>query len=172
MSHRPPHDPSRGIVPLTPGPDPLAGQASDGNRLDLPVVIVSALEATGTRLQDFLVRLAQGAIWQDQSIRSADGEIDIQAYLAPEGIRCVIRIGQSTFYHHPLGTFHIFGMPQPEMAIGDGIPFVFILPHELLDTIPIMATGMTPLNANRPDLGICIRVTMPRLEVHVPARSR
>ncbi|MBJ6122522.1 hypothetical protein JAO74_12045 [Sphingomonas sp. BT553] len=160
------------MVPLTPGPSSLSGQAFEGDRLDMPVVIVSALGATGTRVEDFLARLAEGPIWQDKSIRSTDREVDIQAYLAPEGLRCVIRLARNAFYHHPLGTLHVYGLRRPKISIGDGVPLHSILPDDLLDTIPIMVIGITPLNIIRPDIGISLRVTMPRIQVDVPADGR
>ncbi|GAA0671723.1 hypothetical protein FHT00_001848 [Sphingomonas insulae] len=153
------------MVPLTPGPDPLPRHAFDGDRLELPIVILSALEAADTRLRAFLVRLASGAIWQDQSIRSADRELEIQAYLAPEGLRCVIRLAQGLWYHHPLETLHAWGMPLPAMRRGDAVPLASVLRHELLDTLPIMVLAVTHLNDRIPDLGTCIRVQMPRLRV-------
>lgn len=159
------------VAAVTPGPDSSLRVQSEGDRIDLPAVLVSALEASGTAVHRFLDRLRQGSIWQDESIRSADGDIEIQAYLAPEGLRCLIRIGRSAFYHHPLGTFHAHGMLRPGIDIGDGVPLACILPHDLLDTIPIMVTEITHLNAIRPDLGICIRVTMPGIGVALsPAR--
>jgi hypothetical protein len=165
VSHRTPHDPSRGIVPLTPGPDPIANGTFDEDRLELPVVIVAALEATGTRVQDFIARLVEGPIWQDQSIRSADREVDIQAYLAPEGLRCVIRISEGVWYHHALGTLHVWGMPLPPVRTGKPIPLTDVLRHDMLDALPIMVRAATHLNARKPELGTCLRVEMPALNV-------
>lgn len=172
MSRRPPEDATRGMVPLTPGPGSFSGQAFEGDRIELPVVIVSALGATGTRVGDFLARLAEGPIWQDQSIRSTDREVDIQAHLAPEGLRCVIRIGRNAFYHHPSGTLHVFGLQRPKVSIGDGVPLQSILSVQLLDTIPIMVIGIMPQNRIRPDIGISLQVTMPRIQVDIPADGR
>lgn len=172
MSDRHPHDPSRGIVPLTPGPSPLPGQTFEGNRLDIPIVILAALEATGIRVHTFLARLALGAIWQDQSIRSKDGEIDIQAYLAHDGLRCVIRLGAGVWYHHPLETLHVWGMPLSHIDQDETVPLESILPHALLDTLPIMVIGITPLNTIRPDIGISLRVSMPEIPVDLPANGR
>lgn len=165
MSRRPPDDGAGDIVPMTPGPGPLPRPAFEGDRLELPLVILAALEATDTRVHDFLARLARGSIWQDQSIRSAGGEIDIQAYLAPEGLRCVIRLGAGIWYHHPLETLHVWGMQLPHIDRDAAIPLACILPHGLLDTLPVMVLAATNLNARRPGLGTCLRIDMPRLGV-------
>lgn len=167
MSRRPPDDGARDIVPMTPGPDSLAGPALEGDRLEIPLVILSALEATDTRVHDFLTRLAGGPIWQDQSVRSAGGEIDIQAYLAPEGLRCVVRLGDGIWYHHPLETLHVWGMPLPHIDRDVAVPLACILSHDLLDTLPIMALAVTYLNARNPELGTCIRVDMPQFRVRL-----
>lgn len=165
---RPPHSGPRGIVPLTPGPDPLAGQVFKGDRLDLPIVILSALEAADTRVYPFLARLASGAVWQDQSIRSADGGIDIQAYLAPDGLRCVVRLAPGVWYHHPLETLHLWGASLPTISRGQLVPLASVLRHELLDNLPITVSAATHLNAGRPELGTCLRVDMPVLTVTLP----
>ena len=156
------------VAAVTPGPASGAHVPSADGHVDVPAVLVTALEATGTSMEEFFNRLRRGSIWQDEAIRSADREIEIQAYLPPEGLRCVIRIGRSIYYHHPLRTFHVFGMLLPTIDINDGVPLACILPHDLLDTIPITATRITNLNAIRPDLGICIRVAMPAIEVPQP----
>lgn len=156
------------VAAVTPGPAFGPQVPSPGDRVELPAVLVGALEATGTSIEGFLDRLRLGSIWQDEAIRSANLEIEIQAYFPPEGLRCVIRIGRSIYYHHPLRTFHALGMLLPTIDVGDGVPLACILPHEMLDTIPIRATRVTPLNAIRPDLGICIRVAMPMIEVPQP----
>lgn len=165
MSRRPSGDDPRDIVPLTPGPAPPPGQAFESDRLEVPIVILSALEATGTRVHSFLARLADGPIWQDQSIRSADREIDVQAYLAAEGLRCVIRVGEGIWYHHPLEALHVWGMPLPQIRKGDPVPLTSVVRNVLLDNLPIMACAATHLNAGRPEFGTCIRVEMPRLLV-------
>jgi hypothetical protein len=167
VSRLPRDDGARDIVPLTPGPTPLPGPAFDGDRLEVPLVILAALEATDTRVHDFLARLAGGPIWQDQSIRSADGEIDIQAYLAPEELRCVIRVGAGIWYHHPLEMMHVWGMPLPHIDRDVAVPLACILPHGLLDTLPIMALAATHLNARNPELGTCILVDMPQFRVRL-----
>lgn len=161
MTRRPPFDDPRGITPLTPGP--TAAPGSEGDTLDLPILIPVALEATDTSVGAFLERLTHGSIWQDQSIRSKDGEVDIQAYLAPEGLRCVIRLGAGIWYHHPAETLHVLGMPLPHVDVA--VALACIMPHGLLDGLPIIARAATHLNAGRPDLGTCIRVDMPRLPV-------
>lgn len=154
-----------GLAAVTPGPASGFHSPSASGHVELPAVLVRALEAAGISVEAFLDRLARGAIWQDQAIRSADREIEIQAYLPPEGLRCLIRIGRSIYYHHPLRTFDVDRMRMPEIDVGDGIPLACILPHEMLDTIPIVVTRLTPLNAERPDIGICISVTMPTIEL-------
>ncbi|WP_156351244.1 hypothetical protein [Sphingomonas sp. Leaf25] len=156
------------MVPLTPGPESLPGQAFEGDRLDMPVVIVSALGATGTRVEDFLARLVDGPIWQDQSIRSPDRKVDIQAYLAPEGLRCVIRLREGVWYHHAFGTLHVWGMPLPPVRTGEHIPLTHVLRHDMLDNLPIMVRAATELNARTAGLGTCLRVDMPMVTMALP----
>lgn len=156
------------VAAVTPGPVSGSRFPSASGHVELPAVLVRALEATGTSIERFLDRLRQGSIWQDEAIRSADREIEIQAYLPADGLRCVVRIGRSIYYHHPLRTFHVYGMLLPAIDVGDGISLGSILPHALLDTIPIVATGITSLNSHKADIGVCIRVTMPSTNVEIP----
>jgi hypothetical protein len=153
------------VAAVTPGPATNHRIRFGGDRLELPAIVVAALDAAGTGIHHFLNRLQQGSIWQDSSIRSEDGEIDIQAYLAREGLRCVIRIGRGMWYHHPLGTLHSFGMRPPEIGVGENVPLICILQHELLDAIPITVTGWALLNSSKPQLGVCVHVTMPTISV-------
>ncbi|MBJ6121951.1 hypothetical protein [Sphingomonas mollis] len=159
MNGRPPFDDSPSIA------SPTRGQAFEGDTLELPILIPAALEATGTRVRAFLERLTRGSIWQDQSIRSMDGGVDIQAYLAPEGLRCLIRLGAGVRYQHPGETLDVLGMPLPHIDRDMAVPLVHILPHRLLDGLPILACAATHLNAGRPEVGTSIRVDMPRLLV-------
>lgn len=156
------------VAAVTPGPASSPHVPTGGDRVDLPAVLVVALEAAGTSIADFLHRLGRGSIWQDEAIRSVDREIEIQAYLPPEGLRCMIRIGRSIYYHHPLRTFHVHGMLLPAVDVGDGVPLNCILPHRLLDTIPIRVTRIRHLNSITSDLGICIHVSMPTVSIVLP----
>jgi hypothetical protein len=166
-------DPS--VAAVTRGPDPDHPLHFTGDHLDLPVVLVAALEATDTTVEVFAARLLHGAIWQDQSLRSPDRRIDIQAYLPPEGLRCVIRLERNIWYHHPLETLHVYGTPLPTIGQDEALPLACVLRHDLLDTLPIMVRAVTHLNARRPELGTCIRVEMPRRSIalwHSPSSLR
>lgn len=97
--------------------------------------------------------------------QSADGEIDIQAYLARDGLRCLIRIGRSIFYHHPLQVINAYGMRPPEIRAGEHVPLACILQHELLDPVPITVTSWVHLNSFKSQLGIRVHVAMPTISV-------
>ena len=147
------------VAAVTQGPDTDRRLRFTGDHLDLPILLVAAVEATDTTVEAFIARLRREAIWQDQSLRSADRDIDIQAYLAPEGLRCVVRFGRTIWYHHPLETLHIYGLPLPTAPAG--VPLASIVKHPLLDSVPVMVTRMRHLNATKLDLGICMKVAMP-----------
>ncbi len=153
------------VAAVTPGPATDRRIRFVGDQLELPAIVVAALDAAGTGIDQFLDRLQRGSIWQDSSIQSADGEIEIQAYLAREGLRCVIRIRRSIWYHHPLQTLHVYGMLPPAIGSGDHVPLARVLQHELLDAIPIMSTGWALLNSFESQLGICVHVAMPTISV-------
>ena len=153
------------VAAVTRGPERDASHRFTGDNLDLPILLVAALEATGITLDAFIARLRHGAIWQDQSLRSADRRVDIQAYLPPEGLRCVIRVAENIWYHHPLETLHVWSMPLPLIGKGEAVPLARVLQHDLLDPLPITVRAVTHLNARKPELGTCIRVQMPRVRM-------
>lgn len=150
----------RPVVEVTPGPDRRPVRCFAEDRIELPIILVAALEATGTGVDRFLERLQRGSIWQDQSIGSADGEIDIQAHLAPEGLRCVVRIGKHKWYHHPLDALHAFGVEMPATDDG-GLAILELDP--LLNTLPLKIRHMRTLNDAKPDLGACLYLIVPRI---------
>lgn len=156
------------VAAVTQGPDTDRLLRFTGDHLDLPILLVAAVEATDTTIESFIARLRREAIWQDQSLRSADRDMDIQAYLAPEGLRCVVRFGRTIWYHHPLETLHIYGLPLPPDLADSDVPLASIVKHPLLDSVPIMVTGMRDLNAKKQDLGICMNVAMPQVRVPSP----
>jgi hypothetical protein len=153
------------VAAVTPGPATNHRIRFGGDHLELPVVILAALDVAGTGVDHFLDRLQQGSIWQDSSIKSADGEIDIQAYLARDGLRCLIRIGRSIFYHYPLQVINAYGMHPPEIRAGEHVPLACILQHELLDPVPITVTSWVHLNSFKSQLGIRVHVAMPTISV-------
>lgn len=146
-------------------PDAAAGGVRTGH-LDMPVVLLAALDATGTSVDAFLARLQRGSIWQDQAIRSADGSIVIQASLAHDELRAVVQIGKATWYHHPSDTIHAWGvvLPATTMAIRD-VPLKAILRHPLLDPLDVRVRAIRNLNTTRPDLGVGIRLNVPIFRV-------
>lgn len=163
------------VAAVTQGPDTARGLRFTGHHLDLPILLVAAVEATDTTVEAFIARLRREAIWQDQSLRSADRDIDIQAYLAPEGLRCVIRIGRTIWYHHPLETIHIYGNSLPGIGAGEVFPLTRILRHDLLDTLQIVVRNVAQLNTRQPELGTCLWVDMPQLrfaKAHDPSAGQ
>ncbi len=151
------------VAAVTPGPDPRRSRY-DQDSVDLPVILVAALSATGTTVDAFFARLAKGAIWQDQAIRSPDGEIVIQAYLAPDGLRAVVQIGNESWYHHPFDTIHAYGLlPSAEAMTTRDVPLAAVLQHPLLAPLQIIARSTVALNSDKPELGVSIAVDVPRI---------
>lgn len=147
--------------------DAASGGVRSGH-VDMPVVLLAALDAAGTSVDVFLARLARGSIWQDQAIRSADGSIVIQASLAQDELRAVVQIGRTTWYHHPSDTIHAWGvmLPATIMATRD-VPLRMILRHPLLDPLPVRVRAVRDLNTARPSLGVSIHLAVPALTVSV-----
>lgn len=144
-------------------PDAASGGVRTGH-VDMPVVLLAALDAAGTSVDAFLARLARGSIWQDQAIRSADGSIVIQASLAHDELRAVVQLGKATWYHHPSDTIHAWGvlLPATIMATQD-VPLTAILQHPLLDPLTVRVRALRDLNATRPGLGVSIRLSVPAM---------
>ncbi|MBY9061344.1 hypothetical protein K7957_00155 [Sphingomonas yunnanensis] len=157
---------------VTPGPGRSGASRFRGDRVDLPVILVTALEATSTDVGVFLNRLVRGSIWQDQAIRSDDGATAIQAYLAREGLRCVVDLGGGCWYHHPADVLHVFGeeLPVAVVAMRD-VPLTSILRHPLLDGMELVVRRIALLNPRYPQLGIAIEVHMPTRPVQLPSRT-
>ncbi|MES3057402.1 MULTISPECIES: hypothetical protein [unclassified Sphingomonas] len=150
----------RPVAAVTPGPDRRPVRRFEEDRIELPIILVAALEETGTGVDRFLERLQRESIWQAESIRSADGEIDIQAHLAPEGLRCVVRIGKDKWYHHPLDALHAFGLEMPATDDG-GLAILELDP--LLNALPLKIRYMRTLNDAKPGLGTCLYLIVPRI---------
>ena len=150
------------------------GQASrfTATWLELPIVLVAALAAAATSVDGFIARLSKGSIWQEDAVRSADRTIVIQASLAHDGLRAVVQIGKSCWYHHPSDTIHAWGvvLPATTLAIQD-VPLTVILRHPLLDLLPIRARALQDLNSARRDLGICVTLDVPRTRYRKPPRA-
>lgn len=163
----------RAAAAVTPGPTDMGRSRYDGRHLDLPVILVQALSAAGTSVDQFLDRLVKRAIWQDEAIRAADGAIVIQAHLAREGLRCVVQIGSQCSYHHPLDTLHLFGVTWPAtvMALRD-LPLAALMRHPVLDHPDVQLLKIGQLNSFAPDLGVCIHLDVPVTTVMLPNLSR
>lgn len=159
----------RAAAAVTPGPSDMGGSQFPGRHIDLPVILVQALSAAGTGVDQFLDRLVKGAIWQDDAIRAADGGIVIQAHLAREGLRCVVQIGSQCWYHHPLDTLHLYGAAWPAtvMALRD-LPLAAIMRHPVLDDSGVQLLKIGQLNHFAPDLGVCIHLDVPVTTVMLP----
>lgn len=156
------------VAAVTQGPCRIRSRY-ERDSVDLPVILVAALSATGTTVEAFLVRLAKGPIWQDQAIRSSDGDIVIQAYLAPDGLRAVVQIGKDSWYHHPLDTIHAYGSPPSAKAMMVRyVPLAAVLRHPLLDPLQIIARSVVALNSDKPDLGFAITLDVPRIAYALP----
>jgi hypothetical protein len=153
------------VAAVTQGPDTDRRLRFTGDHLDLPILLAAAVEAADTTVEAFIARLRREAIWQDQSLRSADRKIDIQAYLAPEGLRCVIRVAENIWYHHPLETLHVWLMHLPTVERSATVPLTRLVRHDLTDPLPIVVRSLTYLNARKPELGTCLRLDMPRVSV-------
>ncbi|WP_343528587.1 hypothetical protein [Sphingomonas sp.] len=153
-------------------PDAASGGVRHGH-IDLPVVLLAALDAAGTSVEAFLARLERGSIWQDSAIRSADRAVVIQAYLAPDGLRAVVQIGNATWYHYPSDKIHAWGvvLPATIMATRD-VPLKAILRHPLLDPLPLCVRAIRDLNTTQSTLGVSIQLDVPALTVSVSPDSR
>lgn len=154
------------VAAITPGPDEGEPHFT-GSTIELPIILVAALAAAETSLAAFISRLSKGSIWQDGAIRSADRTVVIQAYLAPDGLRGVVQIGKSAWYHHPLDTLHLFGvmLPAATMVVRD-VPLTSVLRHPLLDPLQIGVSTIRELNTARPDLGVSMRLVVPTITVN------
>ncbi len=160
----------RGAAAVTPGPDCRDRPRYAGSHLELPVILVEALAASGTSADDFLRRLVGGSIWQDEAIHSPGGDVEIQAHLGREGLRCVVRLGSHCWYHHPAKALHVFGMELPATAMTlREVPLASIVAHDLLDPLDIRAVALRELNPSKPDLGICIYLDMPIVCLTLPS---
>lgn len=148
-------------------PDAASGGVRTGH-LDMPVVLLAALDAAGISVDAFLARLTRGSIWQDQAIRSADGSIVIQAYSAPDNLRCVVQIGQLAWYHHPGDYLDVFGADMPDVKGGE--PPSRIIGHDLLDQLPVRVMSAGLLRPRKPDFGVRFRLDVPRIRFATPGR--
>lgn len=148
-------------------PDAASGGVRTGH-VDMPVVLLAALDATGTPVDAFLARLARGSIWQDQAIRSADGSIVIQASLAHDELRAVVQIGRLAWYHHPDDYLDVFGADMPDVE--GACPATRIIGHDLLDQLPVRVTSVGLLQPRKPDLGVRLRLDVPRITFAAPGR--
>ncbi len=162
---RPPYNDRRDftVAAVTPGPDESEPRFT-GSIIELPIILAAALAAAEMSIEAFTLRLSKGSIWRDGAITSADRTVVIQAYLAPDGLRAVVQIGESAWYHHPLDTLHLFGamLPAATMAVRN-VPLATVLHHPLLDPLQIGVRSIRELNAIRPGLGISIRLEVPIL---------
>lgn len=171
---RPPYDDRRDftVAAVTPGPDETEPRFT-GSIIELPIILAAALAAAKTSLEAFISLLSKGSIWQDGAIRSVDRTVVIQAYLAPDGLRAVVQIGESAWYHHPLDTLHLFGvmLPATTMSVRD-VPLISVLHHPLLDPLQIGVRAIRELNTIRPDLGVSMRLVVPIITVDRAASGK
>jgi hypothetical protein len=146
-----------------------ATQAYPGSFIDLPVVLVAALAAVDVSIPTFLKRLKLGSIWQDQSLRSPDRRIAIQAHLPPDGLRCVIRLAPQTFYHFPANRINVYGatLPSTTMTLVN-VPIKHIIAHDLLLDDGIMVRRIDVLDCFAPAFGICLQLQMPHISGVMP----
>ncbi len=139
---------------------------SGGGTVEVPIILLAALAAADTSVETFIERLTTGSIWQDGAIRSTDRTIAIEASLFHDGLRAVVQIGKTTWYHHPADVIHAWGvvLPATVMALRD-VPLATILRHPLLDPLPVHVRALRDLNAKRPDLGPSIHLAVPTIGV-------
>lgn len=129
--------------------------------LELPLLLVRALEELRLTPSAFAERLIEGSVWQDQAIRSTDGRVSIEAHLWRDGLRCAVRIGDAWF-HHPAGVLHLWHIQLPATVLAlRSVPASVILADPLFDDERIQARSLDWLNASDPDMGVGMRLLMP-----------
>jgi len=148
----------------TPPSNPPEDDTSTGGcheQIDIPIVVLAALDAARTPVEAFLARLKRGSIWQDQAIRSSDGHVSIEAHLWRDGLRCAIRIG-SAWYHHPASVLQLWHvrLPATVLALRD-VPASALLADPLFSDERIRVRSLDWLNRSDPDMGVVLRLQMP-----------
>lgn len=135
----------------------------------LPVILLAALVECRVPLATFVERIRGRPLWQDDAIRSVDRRVVIQASLAADDLRCVIQIGEKTFYDCATSVLNLFDvvLPATIMAVSALDAFSF-LGHPLFQDQDIIIRRMKPLDRVAPAMGTAMLLHMPTITVWLP----
>ncbi|MHC9419172.1 hypothetical protein ACYZX9_11325 [Sphingomonas citri] len=143
----------------------------EGDRLDLPVILLAALVKCGVPLNQFVEHVRDRPYWQGEAIRSSDRRIVIQAHLARDGLRCVIQIGYAAYFHYPRCDLHLWHilLPATVMALCD-VDAGAVFDEPFLRISGTRIRRLRNLNGNDPDMGIGATLEMPTIRLWLPVR--
>lgn len=166
MTSNPPPDRRNVTVATVASGSSRSNTRVNGNVLELPIILVAALSAENATIDAFVTRLVQRSMWQDEAVPCDDEKVAIQAFIAGERLRSLIRIGRSIWYQHPHDTIHIYGCAFPVAAMcAQDVALTAILRHPVLDPLPIRVLAVREMNPAKIGLGISIHVEVPTVSV-------
>jgi hypothetical protein len=145
------------------------GRTFEDDRLDMPIVLLAALAECDVTLAGFIDRILHGSVWQDEAIRSADRRVVVQAHLAAEGLRSLVQIGETTFYHADASMLHLLGLilPATILAMRD-LPAATLICDPLFQLPGIVIRRLRPLDRRDPAMGTAVLLHVPTITVWLP----
>lgn len=143
----------------------------EGDRLDLPVILLAALVECGVPLYQFVEHVRDRPYWQGEAIRSPDRRIVIQAHLARDRLRCVIQIGYGAYFHYPRCDLHLWHilLPATEMALRD-VDACHVFDEPLLRVPGTRVRHLSDLKRDDPGMGVSAKLGMPKIMLWLPPR--
>ncbi len=141
----------------------------EGDLLELPIVLVTALAECDVPLASFIDRVQRGSLWQDEAIRSSDRRIVVQAHLAAEGLRAIVQIGEKAFYHVSAATLHVFDLvlPSTVLVVRD-LEASCLLDDPLFRLLGVRIRKMKPLDHLDPGMGTTRLLHVPSITTWIP----
>ena len=135
----------------------------------MPIVLLAALAECDVTLAGFINRIRHGSVWQDEAIRSADRRVVVQAHLGGEGLRALVQIGETTFYHTAASVLHLFGLVLPAtiLAMRD-LQAATLIGDPLFQLSGIVIRRLRPLDHRDPDMGTAALLHVPTITVWLP----
>ena len=176
LDRRPTADVSRRINPTRrcgetrrDWPVPIASGQSAGSEMtsggiELPIVVVAALETLGVTIPTFLDHLWAESTSQDVVFSGPETGISVEAHLGDCGFSCAIKLARMCWYHRPGDKIHLFCIELPDTVLAaTDLPITAVVDHHLLTDPRIVVRNIGYLNAALPGIGIRLRLAMPTI---------